>query len=113
MSDQVMQEIREKVARLEAVFESDGRNTKETLTRISDTQDKMLDVIQEIAGTQREMKHIVSVTDVHSEKHEEADRRLDDIEKGQEKQKVIIGGVVFVAGGTFLTALSAAAGWLS
>ena len=101
MAGSIMQEIREKVARLEAAFESDGRNTKETLSRISDTQDKMLGVIQEIAGTQREMKHIGDIIDKH-------DIKIELLSKTQERHKVVVAIAVFVSCAIF----TAVVGWV-
>ena len=89
------QDFRDQFVRLEAIVHADGEHTKETLKNISSVQDKMLGVLGEMAGTQREMKHIGQVIDKHHD-------RLDVVERTQERHKVVVAAAIFISSAIFL-----------
>ena len=90
MSDSIMQDIRDKIARLEASAEAESRHNKTTQGHILDTQDKMLDFLRQIAENQGKMQHLGGAVDEHTE-------RISAVEKTQERLKMIAAATVFVA----------------
>ena len=101
------QDFRDQFVRLEAIVHADGEHTKETLKNISSVQDKMLGVLGEMAGTQREMKHIGMVIDKHSERLDAIEtKKIPDIEKTQEIHKVVVAIAVFVSSSMLLAVFS-------
>ena len=102
MIEEIMPEgIRERLAILETKHEDRHSQMLGVMQGFEGTQKEIAKAVQQIAVNQGEMKHIGSTIDNHEE-------RLTNVEKTQERHKVVVAISVFISCSIFVAVI----GWI-